>query len=114
MFYYQNSALGPNLLAASVEEEEEHNCKRRNRMFRDVGNEQPQRSKTDIISAKPTWQSAAKEDEQREGEGEGKLQEEMRKMFANKKTNVIMQFSSDEEEDADKPTSEPTSRKPEK
>jgi hypothetical protein len=37
MFYNQNSALGPNLLAASVEEEE-HKYKRRARLLREVGN----------------------------------------------------------------------------
>jgi hypothetical protein len=47
MFYYQNSSIGPNPLASSTEEEEEHRYKRRNRLLRDVGNQPTQRSKTD-------------------------------------------------------------------
>lgn len=49
MFYYQNSSIGPNPLAASTEEEE-YRYKRRTRLLREVGNEPSQRSKTDLFT----------------------------------------------------------------
>jgi hypothetical protein len=53
MFYYENSSLGPNLLVASTEEEEFVN-RRRNRLLRDVGNENSQKSKIGLSNDRPT------------------------------------------------------------
>lgn len=51
MFYYENSTLGPNLLVASAEEEELVN-RRRNRLLRDVGNENTNKSKIGLSDDK--------------------------------------------------------------
>lgn len=100
MFYYQNSALGPNPLAASAEEEEEHRYRHRTRLLREVGNEPAQRSKTDVQTGKGGWLGAEK--------GENGFQEELKKLYVSKKANVIMQFSSEDEEEEEEQKPEKT------
>lgn len=63
MFHYQNSALGPNLLAATSEEEEER-YRGRAKLFREMSNETVQRKRNDSMAGKRTWANTVSREEE--------------------------------------------------